>query len=118
LRNVVRAITSDRNRWVDFMMRFEWGLERPDPNRASMSAATIGASYLVRSLIPLAHYLISSRIDLAFRASILLTGLALLVFDAVKGLLTGMNIVKASLQTAAVGGIAAVAAYYLAHLFG
>src|SRR6476469_7097406 len=28
---VVAAIRSDPTRWVDFMMRFELGLERPDP---------------------------------------------------------------------------------------
>ena len=118
LANVVGAITADRQRWVDFMMRFELGLERPDPGRAPLSAATIGTSYLVGGLIPLAPYLISSQIDVAFRASVVLTGIALLVFGAVKGRLTGMNMIKASLQTAAVGGLAAAAAYYLAHLFG
>jgi vacuolar iron transporter family protein len=53
LNAVVAALTSDRNRWVDFMMRFELGLERPDPKRAPISAATIGTSYLVGGLIPL-----------------------------------------------------------------
>jgi vacuolar iron transporter family protein len=118
LRNVVGAITSDRKRWIDFMMRFELGLERPDPKRAPISAATIGTSYLIGGLIPLTPYLVSTRIDVAFRTSIFLTGMALLLFGAVKGQLTGMNLVKASLQTAAVGGLAAAAAYYLAHLFG
>ncbi len=117
LRSVVGAITSDRKRWVDFMMRFELGMERPNPKRAPISAATIGASYLVGGLIPLAPYLVSSNIDVAFRASIVLTGVALLVFGAVKGRLTGMNVLKSSLQTGAVGGLAAAAAYYLAHLF-
>ena len=55
---------------------------------------------------------------MAFQASVVLTGIALLVFGAVKGRMTGMNVVKASLQTAAVGGLAAAAAYYLARLFG
>jgi len=117
LRTVVSAVTADRKQWVDFMMRFELGLERPDPKRAPISAATIATSYLVGGLIPLAPYLLTSRIDVAFRASIILTGIALLAFGAIKGRLTGMNVVKASLQTAAVGGLAAAAAYYLAHLF-
>jgi len=117
LRSVVSAVTSDRKRWVDFMMRFELGLERPDPKRAPLSAATIASSYLVGGFIPLAPYLLTSQVDVAFRASIILTGIALLAFGAVKGRLTGMNVVKASLQTAAVGGLAAAAAYYLAHLF-
>ena len=54
LRAVVSALTSDRKRWVEFMMRFELGLERPDPKRAPVSAATIATSYLVGGLIPLA----------------------------------------------------------------
>jgi VIT1/CCC1 family predicted Fe2+/Mn2+ transporter len=118
LRAVVTALTSDRRRWVEFMMRFELGLERPYPKRAPISAATIAASYLVGGLIPLAPYLLSTRVDLAFQASVVLTAIALLLFGAVKGRLTGLNIVKAGLQTAAVGGLAAAAAYYLAHLFG
>jgi predicted membrane protein (TIGR00267 family) len=100
------------------MMRFELGLERPDPKRARVSAATIAASYLVGGLIPLAPYLLTSQVDLAFQVSVVLTAIALLLFGAVKGRLTGLNVVKASLQTAAVGGLAASAAYYLAHLFG
>jgi VIT1/CCC1 family predicted Fe2+/Mn2+ transporter len=118
LRELVGALTSDRKRWVEFMMRFELGLERPDPNSAPISAATIAASYFVGGLIPLTPYLLTSRVDLAFRASVVLTGIALLAFGAIKGRLTGLNIIKASLQTAAVGGLAAAAAYYLAHLFG
>jgi hypothetical protein len=85
LRRIVDAITNNRQRWVDFMMRFELGLERPDPTRALISAATIAVSYLVGGLIPLAPYIFTSRMDLAFRVSVLLTGLALVVFGAVKG---------------------------------
>ncbi len=118
LRGVVETICADRKRWVDFMMRFELGLERPDPKRAPISAATIAASYFVGGLIPLAPYLITSSMDTAFKASVMLTAIALLVFGAIKGRLTGLNVIKSSLQTAAVGGLAAAAAYYLAHLFG
>ena len=118
LKAVVSALTSDRKRWVEFMMRFELGLERPDSNRARVSAVTIAASYLVGGLIPLAPYLLTSQVDLAFQVSVVLTATALLLFGAVKERLTELNVVKASLQTAAVGGLAASAAYYLAHLFG
>jgi VIT1/CCC1 family predicted Fe2+/Mn2+ transporter len=45
------AIRSDRGRWIDFMMRFELGLEKPDPRRARMSAWTIGLSYAAGGLI-------------------------------------------------------------------
>lgn len=50
---VVDAIRADRKRWVDFMMRFELGLEEPDPKRASRSALTIALSYVAGGLVPL-----------------------------------------------------------------
>ena len=43
---VVEAIRQDKKRWVDFMMRFELGLEEPDPRRARNSAWTIALSYI------------------------------------------------------------------------
>ena len=49
---VAHAIRRDRRRWVDFMMRFELGLERPDPKRARVSALTIGLSYVAGGLEP------------------------------------------------------------------
>jgi vacuolar iron transporter family protein len=118
LRLVVSALTSDRRQWVDFMMRFELGLEKPDQARAPISAATIGGSYLVGGLIPLAPYMFTTNMSSAFKVSVLTTGVALIVFGAVKGRMTGLNVVQSSGQTFAVGGLAAAAAYYLAHLFG
>jgi VIT family len=94
LRHIVEAISNNRQRWVVFMMRFELDLERPDPTRAPISAATIAVFYLVGGLITLAPYIFTSRMDLAFRVSVLLTGLALVVFGAVKGRLTGLSVVK------------------------
>jgi VIT1/CCC1 family predicted Fe2+/Mn2+ transporter len=117
LESVVDAIASDDKRWVDFMMKFELGLERPDPKRAPLSAATIAVSYLTGGLIPLLPYILSDDLNTALRASILVTGVALLVFGAVKGRMTGANPLKSSLQTALVGGLAAGAAFYLASLF-
>src|ERR1700730_7246956 len=54
--SVVGAIRADRRRWVDFMMRFELGLEEPDPRRASRSALTIAAAYIAGGFVPLAPY--------------------------------------------------------------
>lgn len=118
LRTVVAAITAERRTWIDFMMRFELGLERPDPRRAPISAATIAVSYLVGGLIPLAPYIFTRSIGAALRISILTTGVALLLFGAVKGHFTGLNRVRSALQTFVVGGLAAAAAYLLAGLFG
>lgn len=115
---VVTALAADKPRWVDFMMRFELGLEKPEPKRAPISAATIAVSYLVGGLIPLAPYIVSDHLHTALLYSVIFTGLALVVFGAVKGRLTGINIFKSAFQTLLVGGLAAGAAFYLAHLLG
>lgn len=118
LDRVVEAIASDKERWVNFLMRFELGLERPDPKRAPTSALTIGGSYAVGGLIPLLPYILTGNISTALMVSVILTGVALAVFGAVKGRLTGVNMIKGSVQTLIVGGLAAGAAFYVASLFG
>jgi len=118
LTTVVEAIASDRKRWVDFMMKFELGLEPPDPKRAPVSALTIGGSYVIGGLIPLIPYMLLHDISSALRISVIVTGIALLIFGAIKGHFTGVNKIKSALQTALVGGLAAGAAFWLAHLFG
>jgi len=118
LDSVVSALSADRKRWVDFMMRFELGLEKPDPKRAPISAATIAVSYLVGGLIPLLPYMLTGELRTALLYSVICTGIALAVFGAVKGRLTGINMLKSGFQTLLVGGLAAGAAFYLAHLFG
>jgi VIT1/CCC1 family predicted Fe2+/Mn2+ transporter len=118
LQQVVSAITSDRQRWLDFMMHFELGLEEPDPKRAPISAGTIAGSYLVGGLIPLAPYMLTSSISEAFSYSVGFTAFALLIFGGVKGHFTGINKAKSAFQTLLVGGLAAAAAYALAHAFG
>jgi VIT1/CCC1 family predicted Fe2+/Mn2+ transporter len=118
LKTVVAAVTSDRERWLDFMMRFELGLEQPDPKRAPISAGTIAVSYLVGGLIPLAPYILLSSISEAFAYSVGFTGVALIVFGSIKGHFTGISKVKSAGQTLLVGGLAAAAAYALAHAFG
>lgn len=117
LASVVNAITTDRRQWTDFMMRFELGLEAPDPKRALISAATIGASYLVGGLIPLAPYFFTKQISEALPVSVAMTGLALAIFGAVKGHFTGISRIKSAAQTLLVGGLAAGAAFWLAHFF-
>src|SRR5450755_2212174 len=111
-------VTSDRKRWIDFMMRFELGLERPNPRRAPVSALTIGGSYLVGGLIPLIPYMLMASLMQALQISVLVTGIALAVFGAVKGHFTGVNKFKSAFQTLLVGGLAAGAAFALARAFG
>jgi vacuolar iron transporter family protein len=113
---VVRAISSNQKRWVDFMMRFELGFEEPDPKRARNSAVTIAASYIVGGLVPLAPYILMSSLDSALQTSVLVTLVALFVFGFVKGSLTGISPWRGGLQTVVIGGLASAAAYTLARL--
>jgi VIT1/CCC1 family predicted Fe2+/Mn2+ transporter len=113
---IVKAITSDQKKWVDFMMRFELGLEEPDPARAARSAATIAASYIVGGLIPLAPYILMDHVRPALRLSVAVTLLALIIFGAIKGHFTGVSPLRSGLQTVIVGGVAAAAAFFIARL--
>lgn len=113
---VVSAITSDQKHWVDFMMRFELGLEQPDPARAGRSAGTIAASYIVGGLVPLAPYMLMKHILSALWVSVVVTLLALFIFGSVKGHFTGVKPLRGGLQTVIVGGLAAAAAFFIARL--
>jgi VIT1/CCC1 family predicted Fe2+/Mn2+ transporter len=115
---VVQAIASDQKRWVDFMMRFELGLEEPDPKRARNSAATIAISYILGGLVPLAPYMLFRELYTALGWSVAVTLVALFVFGYVKGRLTGISPLRGGLQTVVIGGLASAAAFGLARLIG
>jgi VIT1/CCC1 family predicted Fe2+/Mn2+ transporter len=96
------------------MMRFELGLEKPEPKRARNSATVIALSYLVGGLIPLAPYMFLHAAHDALLVSIVVTIIALFVFGYVKGRYTGAGPWKSALQTTIVGGLAAAAAFVIA----
>lgn len=97
-------------------MRFELGLEKPDPKRALTSALTIAASYIVGGLIPLSPYFFLSPASTALLVSVIATLLALLLFGYVKGRFTGTKPLRSGLQTVFIGGLAAAAAFLIARL--
>jgi VIT1/CCC1 family predicted Fe2+/Mn2+ transporter len=113
---VVAAIRADKTRWVDFMMRYELGLEAPDPRRAFRSALTIAGSYIAGGLIPLFPYMLIPVVLRALWLSAAVTLLALFVFGFVKGRLTGINPYRGGLQTVIIGGLAAAAAFGIARM--
>jgi vacuolar iron transporter family protein len=113
---VVNAIKADKDRWVDFMMRFELGLEEPDPKRARVSAFTIALSYIVGGLVPLGSYIFVLNMQSALYVSVGVTLAALFVFGYVKGRFTGLNPLKGALQTTVIGGLAAGAAFAIARM--
>ena len=116
---IVDALSKHPKKWVDFMMRFELGLEKPDPKRAFVSAFTIAASYVAGGLIPLAPYIVSVylkhvSVASALMFSVVLTIAALSVFGFVKGRFTGTRPLRSALQTALIGSVAAGAAFLIA----
>ena len=113
---VVQALTRKPKEWVDFMMRFELGLEEPDPKRAVQSALTIAASYVAGGIIPLAPYMTLHSARTALVWSVVVTLIALAVFGYVKGRFTGSRPGRSASQTVVIGGLAAGAAFLLAKL--
>lgn len=103
--------------WVRFMMRFELGLEEPNPNRIYLSAITIGVSYLIGGMVPLLPYFFLPKAQEALLWSVAITAVALVVFGAVKGKATGTSPVKSAVQTLLVGGVAAAVAFAVARMF-
>jgi len=110
---ILEHFDKNEQSWVDFMMRFELGLDKPVKGRALKSAATIGISYIVGGIIPLAPYLIFSSPHKALLVSIIATLLALTIFGYVKGTFMGHPF-KSAYQTVLIGGIAAGVAYTIA----
>ena len=113
---VLEALQQNPTAYVDFMMRFELGLEAPAKNRAHRSALTIAASYIAGGFVPLFPYMILSTNADALKISVVITLLALAVFGAIKGRLVGTGALRSAIQTTLIGGAAAAAAYGLAHL--
>ncbi len=113
---VVGALKARPGGWVDFMMRFELGLEQPDPRRALISAATIAGAYVAGGLVPLGPYFLFATASRALAASVAGTLLALFLFGYVKGQFTGSGPLRSALQTVLVGGLAAAAAFAIARL--
>lgn len=115
---LIEGLKANPVAWRDFMMRFELGLEEPQPQRAKWSALTIAGAYVVGGFIPLSPYLAFDTIARALPWSIAITLAALAVFGYIKGHFTGAPKWASALQTLAVGGVAAGVAFALARLIG
>lgn len=113
----VTAITADRDRWVNFMMRNELGLEEPAAGRALRSAGTIAISYVIGGLVPLSPYMLTGDIEKGLRASVALTIVALFVFGYFKARYTALNPWRGGVQTTLIGSLAATAAFLIARIF-
>jgi len=111
---VVEAMRKRPESWIDFMMRFELGLEKPEPKRALYSAITIAGAYIAGGLIPLGPYIAINTVSTALRFSVIFTLAALAIFGFIKGHYTGTSPKRSALQTVIIGGLAAAAAFLIA----
>ena len=111
---VLDAFERNPRTWVDWMMRFELGLEAPDPGRAQRSALTIAGSYIAGGLIPLAPYMILGNAGVALAWSVAATLAALAIFGFIKGGFTGAPRLRSAVRTTVIGGLAAAAAFLIA----
>jgi VIT1/CCC1 family predicted Fe2+/Mn2+ transporter len=109
-------IAQDKDRWVDFMMKYELGLEKPDPKRATKSALNIGISYIAGGIIPLSPYFFVSDAVEALKFSIVATLICLFIFGFFKSRITGINPWLGALRVTLIGALAAGAAFGVAKL--
>jgi len=114
---IIENFKNNEKAWVDFMMRYELGLEKPDPKRALKSAITIGGSYVAGGLIPLCPYMIFTSSHEALLYSILFTLVALSIFGYLKGKFMGYKPLRSTYQTVLIGGLAAGVAFLIAKFF-
>lgn len=110
-------IAQDKDRWVDFMMKYELGLDKPDPKRATKSALNIGLSYIAGGIIPLSPYFFISDSVEALKISAIATLICLFVFGYFKSRITGVNPWWGALKVTLIGAVAAAAAFGVAKLF-
>jgi vacuolar iron transporter family protein len=115
---IVDQLSKDKDKWVDFMMRFELGLEKPDINRARKSAFNIGASYVVGGFIPLLPYFFTENVHKGLIYSAIFTTIALFIFGYFKSKITGQSPFSGALKVTGIGIVAATAAYLIAKWIG
>ena len=114
---IADELAKDKDKWVDFMMRYELGLEKPDANRARNSAATIGSSYIVGGLIPLSAYFFTNTPLQGLIISAILTVICLFIFGYFKSRVTGQPALKGAIKVTLIGITAAAAAFLVAKSF-
>ncbi len=110
-------IALDKDRWVDFMMKYELGLDKPDPKRATKSALNIGLSYIAGGIIPLSPYFFISDSEEALKISVIVTLFCLFLFGFFKSKVTGINPWLGAIRVMLIGAMAAAAAFGVARLF-
>jgi VIT1/CCC1 family predicted Fe2+/Mn2+ transporter len=114
---IADELAKNRDKWVDFMMKYELGLEKPNVNRARNSAATIGISYIIGGLIPLTGYFFTRTPYQGLIVSAILTIICLFLFGYFKSKVTGQPLIKGAMKVTLIGITAATAAFLVAKEF-
>ena len=114
----VDEISKDKEQWVDFMMKYELGLDKPDPGRARKSAFNIGVSYVVGGLIPLTPYFFVQTARTGLEISAVITIICLFIFGYLKSRTTGVNPIAGAIRVTLIGALAAGSAFAIARLIG
>jgi VIT1/CCC1 family predicted Fe2+/Mn2+ transporter len=114
----VDEISKDKEQWVDFMMKYELGLDKPDPGRARKSAFNIGVSYVVGGLIPLTPYFFVQTARTGLEISAVITIICLFIFGYLKSRTTGVNPIAGAIRVTLIGALAAGCAFAIARLIG
>lgn len=112
----VEEVTKDKDKWVGFMMKYELGLDKPDPKRATKSAFNIGISYIVGGLIPLSPYFFSADVFTGLKISAVITLVCLFIFGYFKSKMTGVHPISGALRVMIIGALAAGCAFGIARL--
>jgi vacuolar iron transporter family protein len=110
-------VSKDRDKWVAFMMKYELGLDKPDPKRATKSALNIGLSYAIGGLVPLSPYFFTDSPTVALKFSAVVTMVCLFVFGWFKSKITGVNPFWGAVRVTVIGAMAAAAAFGVAKIF-
>jgi vacuolar iron transporter family protein len=113
---IADEMAKDKDKWVDFMMRYELGLEKPETNRATQSAVTIGISYIVGGIIPLSPYFFVANSKTALLYSCVVTMVCLFVFGYFKSKVTGQPALSGAVKVLIIGALAAAAAFIMAKM--
>ena len=114
---IVEEMSKDKEKWVDFMMRYELGLEKPDAKRARNSALNIGVSYIVGGMVPLSPYFFTHLPSDGLKWSAVITVICLFIFGFFKAKATGQNPLGGAIRVMLIGSVAAATAFFIAHLF-
>ncbi len=115
---IAEEMSKDKDKWVQFMMRFELDLNTPDPNRPWKSGLTIATAYIIGGTIPMLPYIFTESSEIGLKFSAILTLIALFIFGIFKSKVTGQPLFSGALKVLLIGALAASAAYAIAKAMG